>query len=197
MGLVTSGVSGGVPLIGQVSTSGIVLSSPGDFALIQPNNGSPPVGPDISGFFSLFGNYTNAILNVNYVVNPIQYFGGLSSPPAGVYVGQNAQWQFFPGTTRQDTGTFITGPFSPSNNAALQITLGSVISIFAIQLVLVSLGSGSMTVTGSTSPSALAGVDIAILAAVNANATYNKGQLLALCDMNNTTAYADAYGIQL
>jgi hypothetical protein len=186
MGLCTLGVSGGQPVVNQLG--GVTLSQAGDFATIIISNGAPPQGPDITGLFAITGNFVNAQITPQFVMNPVQY--GLSGslqpgqPVSLASVGANGNWQFLQGCT-QALGAVVAGSLVPPNAQALQISLGSIAGLFAVRLYLNSIGSGSMLVSGNTNPAGTASLDALILASVIANTNTNKAQVLALSNQDS------------
>jgi len=183
MGLCTLGLSGGIEVTGQAG--GINLQQAGDFAVIQVSNASPPNGPDITGVFALSGIPAASVIVPEFVPNAFAY----GTDP----VGNGGNWQFFQNCTRNDTNSYITGPFTPPS-PVLQITLAPVASFYAVRIRLVSIAGGPILCAGNTNPTSLATIDTAILAQVAANALYNKAQVLALSDMNSTDYLAAVGG---
>lgn len=177
MGLCVSGVSGGVPVgttpaapTVQPLLGGVTLTQAGDFAQIFVNNGASPGGPDVSGLFAISGGYTGANLVVRFVPDVTNW--------------QTGNWQVFNSVLRNDTNSFLTGPFQLTNGAALQLSLINVASLFAVQVYLLApLASGSLLVSGNTNPGSVVGVDSAILAALLASNALNKAEVLALSDL--------------
>lgn len=187
MGLCTLGVSGGLAV--QNQTGGVTLSQAGDFAVIPISYASPPNGPDLSGIWALTGSFGSAVITPQLCM-----FGQFSTNINTDPVGATGTWQFLQNCIRYDTNNYITSSFQPSNASALQINPGSVSGLYAIRIYLNSIGSGTMLVAGNTNPQSVATFDALIYAALQANVSLNKAQVLALSDMNSTDYLAAVGG---
>jgi hypothetical protein len=180
MGLCTLGLSGGTPVVNQ--QAGVTLLQAGDFATIQLS-GTGPGGGDNGGVFAPgSGPFTNAEIVVQFVANQALYGlvnGSVSGTLATPNVGQNGIWSFLANCVRSDTNAFIGGPFYATNSAAFQISLPLIQGYYAVRLYLLAISSGSILVSGNTTPETTSSYDAQIYQALLGNSLYNNGQLLA------------------
>lgn len=179
MGLCNSGVSAGVAVSGQAG--GVTLSQAGDYATIFVSNNPPPNGPDTTGIFALSGSFASANIVVRFVADSVNFASG--------------NWQSLNNIIRNDSNTFVDGAFTPPDATALQLNPGSIQGLYAIQVYLVSISSGSMLVGGNTNPGGVAGIENMILAQQQANTTYSQALLLAIYDQTGVDYYSELGGV--